>query len=134
MKTFLDSGVLLAAWKNDSLKHVARAVMEDDARQFLTSEMVRLETLPKPTFEKQRAESLFYQDYFADAECEPLARELANAAETLASRYGLSGSDALHIASAIRQGAAEFYTSEKPSKPMFRVRELKVISLFSLLT
>lgn len=109
--------------------------MADDHRSFFTSQMVRLETLPKPAFEKQREESRFYQDYFDDTEaCEPLGEALANEAEALARKYGLSGSDALHIASAIRQGAVEFYTTEKPGKPMFRVREIKVISLFSLLS
>jgi hypothetical protein len=27
----------------------------------------------------------------------------------------------------------EFYTSEKPGKPVFRVKEIKIISLFTLL-
>jgi hypothetical protein len=36
-------------------------------------------------------------------------------------------------AAAIRQGVAEFYASEKPGKPMFRVNEIRVLSLFSLL-
>jgi hypothetical protein len=45
----------------------------------------------------------------------------------------LAGPDALQIAAAIRQGVEEFYTSEKPGKPMFRVNEISVISLFSIL-
>ena len=40
--------------------------------------------------------------------------------------------DALHIAAARRLGAKEFYTSEKSGQPMFRVKELKIISLRSL--
>lgn len=108
--------------------------MADDARIFLTSKMVRLEILPKPVFEKRREEAQFYQDFFEDAEaCEPLSQELGDEAENLALKYGLSGADALQIAAAIRLGAEEFLTSEKPGKPMFRVRELKVVSLFSLL-
>jgi hypothetical protein len=54
-------------------------------------------------------------------------------AEKLASFYGLGGPDALQLCAAIRQGVEEFYTSEKPGKPMFRVKELKLVSLFSLL-
>jgi len=45
----------------------------------------------------------------------------------------LAGPDALQLAAAIRQGVEEFYTSEKPGRPMFRVNEIKVISLFSIL-
>ena len=42
---------------------------------------------------------------------------------------GLAAGDALNLASAIRQGADEFITSELPGKPMFRVPGIKVISL-----
>jgi hypothetical protein len=37
--------------------------------------------------------------------------------------------DACHIAAAIVGLADEFYTFEKPTKPMFRTKEVKVISL-----
>ena len=95
--------------------------------------MVRLELLPKPKFEKRRRELDFYQAHFDEVKAfEPLSVEVGNEAETLAARYGLAGPDALQIAAAIRQGVAEFYTSEKPGKPMFRVKELKIISLHSL--
>jgi len=105
--------------------------MADDNRQFFTSQLVRLETIPKATFEKQRAEAQFYQNFFSDTEAsEPLSFELACEAEELACKYGLSGSDALHVAAAIRQKVDEFYTTEKPGKAMFRVKELKVISLY----
>jgi hypothetical protein len=57
---------------------------------------------------------------------------LGNEAETIAARYGLAGPDALQIAAAIRLGVEEFVTTEKPGKPMFRVKELKVISIYSL--
>ena len=109
-------------------------IIDDETREFCTSQMTRLELLPKPAFERRRHETEFYTAHFSDcAGSEPLSEELGNAAEKIAGRYGLAGPDALQIAAAIRQGAEEFYTSEKPGKPMFRVRELKVISLFSLL-
>lgn len=63
---------------------------------------------------------------------EPLSGVLGCLAEDLAARYGLSGADALPVAAAIRQGARESYASEKPGKPLFRVRELTVVSLHSL--
>ena len=133
MKTFLDSGVLLKAWRGEELAAEALAVLADDARQFFSSQMVRLELLPKPQFEKRPVEVAFYEAFFAAAAAiEPLSAELGHAAEKLAARYGLSGPDALQIAAALRQGVQEFYTTEKSTKPMFRVRELKVISLHSL--
>lgn len=130
MRTFLDSGVLLAAWRGDALAMPALSIMADDSRVFVTSQLVRLELLPKARFEKRRLEVRFYENHFAEAAaCEPLGEELGRTAEELATRYGLSAADAIQIAAAIRQGAREFYTTEKPGKPMFRVRELDVISL-----
>src|SRR5438132_475460 len=108
-------------------------LIDDDTREFFTSQLVRLELLPKTRFEKRPNEAAFYELHFADCvESEPLTRELGLEAEKLASRHGLAGPDALQIAAAIRQGVEEFYTSEKPGKPMFRVKEIKVVSLFSL--
>lgn len=134
MKTFLDSGVLLHVWRGSNLASAALQIMADDGRDFVTSQMVRLELLPKPRYEDRKKEVEFYETHFADCQsCEPLSEALGENAEQLAARYGLAGPDALQIAAAIRQGAQEFYTSEKPGKPMFRVREIKIISLFALL-
>jgi hypothetical protein len=110
-------------------------IIDDESREFVTSQMVRLELLPKPRFEKRHEEVAFYENHFKDCSfTEPLSKELGVEAEKLATRYGLAGPDALQLAAALRHSVAEFFTSERPGKPMFRVKELKVISLFSLLT
>jgi len=125
--------VLLQAWRGEELAQAALNLLADDSRQFFSSQMVQLELLPKPRFEKRPREIAFYEAYFAEAAAvEPLSAELGREAEGLAVRYGLAGPDALQLAAAIRQGVEEFYTTEKLSKPMFRVKELKVISLYSL--
>ena len=41
-----------------------------------------------------------------------------------------SGMDALHVAAAIEAKADELVTTEKPTKPMHRVKEVKVVSLY----
>ena len=129
MRTFLDSGVLLTAWRGRDAE-AALAVMEDPQRQFCTSQLVKLELLPKPAFFKQEAEIEFYRTHFRAAQGEePLSRELGEKAAELAHQHGLAAVDALHLAAAIRQGAEEFITSEKPGKPMFRVRGIKVKSI-----
>jgi hypothetical protein len=38
--------------------------------------------------------------------------------------------DALHIAAALSTGAEEFLTTEKKTKPMFRISNINVISIF----
>lgn len=134
MRTFLDSGVLLHAWRGETLSGAAMQIIDDDTREFFTSQMVRLELLPKARFEKRPKEVAFYEAHFADCVgSQPLSEDLGLEAEKLAVRHGLAGPDALQLAAAIRQGVEEFYTSEKPGKPMFRVKEIKVVSLFSLL-
>jgi len=133
LKTFLDTGALLHAWRGEDLAGAALTILGDDTREFFSAQMVRLELLPKPRFEKRRLELEFYEAHFAEVMAfEPLSEELGNEAEALAARYGLAGPDALQIAAAIRLGVEEFYTSEKPGRPMFRVKELRVISLYSI--
>ena len=133
MVTYLDSGVLLAAWRSAELRSAAMGLLDDPSRQFATSQLVKLELLPKPIFEKRPIERAFYEDHFEQAlASQPLDQRLGNDAQNLAQKYGLAAVDALHISAALRSGAEEFYTSEKPGKPMFRVKELKVISLHSL--
>ena len=133
MKTFLDSGVLLSAWKRGELHERAVSIMADETREFLTCENVKLEVLPKPAFEKRRAEVEFYNHHFnAAAASELFSAALGEAALALAKKQGLAAGEAFNLASAIRQGADEFITSELPGKPMFRVSGIKIISLNSL--
>lgn len=131
MKTFLDSGVLLAAWRGQEREsQAALSVLDDLKRQFVTSYLVRLELLPKPRYHRQTGEARFYELHFADTVAEePLSAELGAAALDLASEYGLAAVDALNLAAARKLGAAEFVTTEGPHKPMFRVPGLKVVSL-----
>jgi predicted nucleic acid-binding protein len=125
---------LLHAWRGETLSAAAMQIIDDDTREFFTSQMVRLELLPKARFEKRPREVAFYEAHFADCVgSQPLSQELGLEAEKLASRHGLAGPDALQIAAAIRQGVEEFYTSEKSGKPLFRLDEIRVVSLFSLL-
>jgi hypothetical protein len=132
LKTFLDSGVLLHGWRGATLSGAARQIIDDDTREFHTSQMVRLELPPKARFEKHPREVAFYEAHFSECKaCEPSSELPGLDAEKLAARYGLAGPDAPQLSAAFRQGVEEFYTSEKPGKPMFRVKEIKVVSLFS---
>ncbi len=132
-RTFLDSGVLLTAWRGKECAEQALSLMEDAGREFCSAQLVKLELLPKPAFFKQRAEIRFYHIHFKRLKAEePLSADLGKEAMSLASAHGLAAADALNLSAAIRLGAAEFITSEKPGKPMFNVSAIKVISLHSL--
>lgn len=124
----------MTGWKGKD-RLAAIRVMEDEDREFFTSYLVRLELLPKATFHRQKAELEFYCAHLDRVEAEEaMSKELAQEAFDLAKRYGLAAVDALHVAAAIRQGVEEFITSESPGKPLFRVREVTVTSLQSLLS
>jgi len=132
-RTFLDSGVLLTAWRGKEGCEQALSVMEDESREFCTAQLVKLELMPKPAFFKQKLETEFYGTYFAQVKHEePLTEDLANEAMALASAHGIAAADALNLCAALRLGADEFITSEKPGKPMFSVSRIRVISLHSL--
>lgn len=129
MKTFLDSGVLLTAWRGADAA-IAISIIEDPAREFYTSDLVKLELLPKPACFKNHLEVGFYEMFFKAAKAsEPLSPALGRHADRLARRYGLAALDALHIAAAIRQGAKEFITTESETKPLHRVTEIRVRAL-----
>jgi predicted nucleic acid-binding protein len=131
MKTFLDSGVLLTAWKGkESDAQAAQRVMDDDQRDFVTSQMVKLELLPKPAYFKHSVEEEFYNLHFEQTSAEAtLSREIADSAMKLARKHGLAAADALNIASAIHLEAEEFVTAELLGKPLFRVTEIRVVQL-----
>ena len=46
----------------------------------------------------------------------------------LGERYGIVNIDALHAA-AIRAGADRFVTTERPGRPLYRLREIEVVHL-----
>uniref|UniRef100_UPI0030DABD17 hypothetical protein n=1 Tax=Brasilonema sp. UFV-L1 TaxID=2234130 RepID=UPI0030DABD17 len=59
-----------------------------------------------------------------------LSTHLIQDAYHIACQYGLAAMDALHITAALSVGAEEFVTTEKKTKPMFRVSSIKIISIF----
>ncbi|HTV63218.1 MAG TPA: hypothetical protein VMH30_11685, partial [Verrucomicrobiae bacterium] len=90
MKTFLDSGALLSAWKRGELHDAAVGVLDDGSRGFVTCDNVKLELLPKPVFEKRHSEAEFYNELFSGAAaCVPFSEALGKAAMTLARKHGL---------------------------------------------
>lgn len=132
--TYLDSGVLITLFRaSDNLAFKAQKIIDDSTRQFASSYFVKLETLSKAIFHKQIDEVEFYNAFF-DV-CHIWANDLniiIKLAENLACQYGLNALDALQIASAISVNADEFITTEKPTKPLHRVTDIKVISLMTI--
>jgi len=133
-RTFLDTGVLLTAYKAGRPESdLALRFFEDPTRELVLSKLVRLETIPQASYHKRREEIEFYEACF---QCVSIWIEvdqnLVAKAERLASKYGLHAIDALHVAAAVQAGAQEFITTERTTKPLYRVTELRVLRLDSL--
>lgn len=130
--TYVDSGVLIFAAKGTTeAAALALPFLQDATREFVTSEYVRLEVLPKPTCFRRDVEIEFYNTFFGlNIRTIPTSVALLELAMEEACKLGLSAIDALHVASAVFGGAEEMITSEKVTKPMHRTKLLKVISIF----
>lgn len=129
--TYVDSGVLIYAAKGTSEAAAsALSFLRDSNREYVTSDYVRLEVLPKAIFHKNSIERAFYEAFFAmNARCVPTSEALLEYAMDEACKTGISGFDAIHIACAVFGGAQEFVTSEKPTKPVHRTTLIKVVSI-----
>lgn len=123
IRTYLDTGVLIAAFQGDhDLHKAAFSIIDDPDRDFLVSDFLRLELLPKPVFHRKDSEVEFYKAFF-DSASQHLAvtQQSTEAAFSLACQYGLGPIDALHVSAALEASAAEFITNEKATKPFFNI-------------
>jgi len=130
IRTFIDSGALIAAARgDDQLSEAALAILDDPDRVLFSSDFVRLEVLPKAKHHKRRGESAFYEAFFESLTHGRLvtaSRALVQSALDEAVRAGLSAMDALHVAAARHARCEQLVTAEKRSKPLFRVLRLSV--------
>ncbi len=119
-----------------ALSDLCFEVIDDPNREFVASDFLRLELLPKPIFNGKEESVNFYNEYISSVskmiETNP---EAISSAFGLAATFGLSAFDALHFQAAIEAGASEFITTEKPTKPFFNINHesVKAISLRSKL-
>lgn len=131
IKTYLDANVLIAAFRSDPPAALAAmGVLGDSRRVFIASQYLRLETLRKPMFYRREDEVAFMETYFAAvSHWVPTDDHLVRQALKLAVELDLGAMDALHGVAALRGGAEEFVTMERPLKPLCRIPGLRVVSL-----
>jgi predicted nucleic acid-binding protein len=98
--TYVDSGVLIFAARGTAeAAALALPFLRDPTREFVTSEYVRLEVLPKPTYFQRQDEVDFYNAFFAlNQRTIPTSSALLELAMQEACKVGLSAIDALHVA------------------------------------
>jgi predicted nucleic acid-binding protein len=131
-RTYIDANVLIAAFQGDeSISRQAMEVLSDPERILVVSDYLRLEVLPKPTFHKRLEEVAFMESVLNDAsETIPSFPEVTAQALQLASEYDITPMDAIHVGVALIAKVDELVTMEKPTKPMCRVKEVTVTSLY----
>ncbi len=126
IKTYLDTGVIMRGFQVGlEIKDPASDILTDSRREFVVSDVLKIELFPKPRFHKPAKELEFYERLFQKAvlqiETTPLI--MARAID-LASRFNVASCDALHLSVAIEANVDEFITTEKPEKPFFQVTGL----------
>lgn len=131
-RTYVDANILIAAFKGEGgAAQRALQVLDDPDSKLVVSDYVRLEVLPKPTFHNRQEEIGFMQAVLEDAENLSTSSELTGSAVTMASRYDLTPIDSLHVSASVVAAVDQLVTMEKPSKPMCKVNEVKVVSIHS---
>jgi len=130
VRTFVDSGVLITAARGLDPKALnALSILDDPDREFVSSFFVRLEVIPKASYFKHDRELSFYTSFFDAVTNWPDPKSILDEAFTTACKLGLSALDSLHVAAALSAGATEFITTELSTKPLHRVRAIKVTTV-----
>ena len=75
--TFVDAGVLIAAACGvPEISEHAIELLDDSERTFATSDLVRLEVIPKPRYHGFDDQVDFYEEFFASARRVPISKNL----------------------------------------------------------
>lgn len=122
-RTYLDANILITAFQGRDQKIINEiyGILEDSKREFIGSDFLRLELLPKPTFYKRQSEVQFMQAFLDETENINISDKITQKAIELAGCYDLQPMDALHISAAIYARVEEFITLENPGKPMCKI-------------
>ncbi len=131
IKTFVDADVLIAAFRGEEeICAKAMQVLDDPEREFIVSDYLELEVIPKPTFHGFNEEREFMEAYIGNAALRVSSMPPITAqAIALACRYNLGPLDALHAGASVASKADVLITLERPEKPLCQVQEIKVVSL-----
>lgn len=129
-RAYIDANLLIAAFRGEGdLGQRAMEILDDPDRVLVASDAVRLEVQPKPRYENRQQEIDFYNAVLERAEHLKWCTSTLYRAHDLAEKYGVAAMDAIHAATALDAGVDEFVTAEKPTKPLFRVAELHMLSI-----
>jgi predicted nucleic acid-binding protein len=118
----VDTGVVIAAWEGDEpASQRAIEILADPDREFVVSDILRLELLPQPAFHGYLDKVAFYEEFLHLATVDvQITPERTAGALQIARAAGTHACDALHLEVARSAEAHEFITTERPDGPIFR--------------
>lgn len=133
MKVYLDSGILIAAFRGEeNISKKIFKILENENNEFYVSDFVWLEVYPKAIYNKNLDEINFYNEIFKNSIIIKFDMNYINDVKNLASKYGLGAMDSFHIFLAIKEKIDLFITTENRNNPIFRVindNKLKMINI-----
>jgi predicted nucleic acid-binding protein len=131
-RVFVDTGVLITAFRGElEMREHALTVLSEPEYEFWYSPLLRLETTLQPFHNNRKAEMTFYQEYFKHAQCFGDLNRIFEIGEPDAMKHGIPVMDALHIAAANLSRCKVLFTTEAPTKPLFRTKLVKVASILT---
>lgn len=130
-RTYFNTGVVIAAFSSKSsslLIDKALELITDAEREIITSGFLKLELLPSAINIGDELQVKLLRAFFDMAAFYVATDEglLARAIDEAAQVNGLGAMDALHIAAAKAAGADEFITTERSTKPLYKVQGIRV--------
>ena len=122
---------MIAAVRGEkAIADLALSYLFDPLREYVTSDYLKVELLPKCTYYRYHDERAFYQEFFKSSAIHvPSSDDLLALAIEEGGKTGISGIDAIHVACALVAEAVELITAEKIRKPIHRAPGLAVISI-----
>lgn len=131
IRTCVDSDVLVWSFRaEEPYSSLARSILDDPEREFVSSIFVRMETQAKALFNKRYDESKYYEEFFARVVgLVDVNETLIELAYAECFTTGVNALDGLHLVSAHNLGVIEFVTGERSSKSIDRTKLVKIIGL-----
>ena len=134
-RVFVDTGVLITAFRGEpAMRQPALSVLSQPHFDFWYSPLLELETILQPSHNNRKLEMEFYREYFKNATCFGSLDRIFEIGSKDAIKHGIPVMDALHIAAANLSRCKVFFTTEAPTKPLFRTKLVKVASILNPVT
>jgi hypothetical protein len=132
IRTFIDVGVLIVATRGeDEIAERALEILKDPNREFASSVFLKLEVVPKATYNKRTDEVEFYEEFFGAVTywANDIERIIQEAYQE-SCQSGLGAMDALHVMAAVSVGATGTYPTNMILRcfTSFLVRQFKSCS------